>query len=215
MTVDQFTGYGDYDGDSDVSATDRAAAEVGGACRGSSPSGACRILDLDFDDDVEDDDLTLFDLLSSGLLAYSGRTSTNVDQPFGHQGLLFESEIFSYQNRMRNYLPDKRRFLQRDPLSEGPYGLIQHKLVHGGTSVLAEIAMRASDLYNFVPDRLNVYNYVSNSPVVMLDPSGGCSNIMLYTKPILTPPPSFNFGSPTGMQFYFDPFYNPYVHRWY
>jgi hypothetical protein len=47
-TVHEETAPGDYDGDQDLDSTDRAAAEVGGACRGSSPTGACSILDLDF-----------------------------------------------------------------------------------------------------------------------------------------------------------------------
>ena len=47
---------------------------------------------------------------------HPARTSTSVEQPFGHQGLLYEPEIASYQNRARQYNPAKRRFVQRDPL---------------------------------------------------------------------------------------------------
>jgi len=46
VTVYQETGPGDYDGDSDVDSTDRAAGEAGGASRGSNPSGSYRALDL-------------------------------------------------------------------------------------------------------------------------------------------------------------------------
>ena len=91
-TFNPETSFGDWDGDRDVDATDRAAAEVGGACRGSGPSGACRLLDLDFDDDVDDDDLDLFDDLPQGLARHPGRIASGVDQPFGHQGLVFEPE---------------------------------------------------------------------------------------------------------------------------
>ncbi|UCE61673.1 MAG: hypothetical protein JSU63_07975 [Phycisphaerales bacterium] len=114
MAVDGVTGPGDYDGDFHVGAADRAEAEVGGACRGSGPTGACRLLDLDFDDDVDDDDLDLFDDLPQGLARHPGRTTSGVDQPFGHQGLLFEPEIGSYQNRTRQLSPATMRFMQRD-----------------------------------------------------------------------------------------------------
>ncbi|UCE61658.1 MAG: hypothetical protein JSU63_07900 [Phycisphaerales bacterium] len=98
----------------------RSEGEVGGACRGSSPTGACRVLDLDFDDDVDDDDLDLFDDLPDGLARHPGRIASGVGQPFGHQGLLFEPEIGSYQNRARQY-DGKGRFMQRDALPRMRY----------------------------------------------------------------------------------------------
>ena len=79
-------------------------------------TGACRILDLDFDGDYDSDDATLFDALPQGLARHPGRASTGASQPFAHQGLLFDAEIGQYQNRHRQYDPAKRRFLQRDPL---------------------------------------------------------------------------------------------------
>jgi RHS repeat-associated protein len=47
-TVHQLGGYADYDGDGDVDANDRGEI-TGLTCGGASPSGACRVLDLDFD----------------------------------------------------------------------------------------------------------------------------------------------------------------------
>jgi RHS repeat-associated protein len=117
LTVDQETGYGDRDGDGDVDATDKGTP--GTDCTGT-VSGACRILDLDFDGDYDSTDATKFDNLPQGLARHPGRIATGVEQPFGHQGLLFEPEIGSYQNRRRQYDPGKRRFVQRDPLATRP-----------------------------------------------------------------------------------------------
>jgi RHS repeat-associated protein len=72
-------------------------------------------MDFDFDGDYDADDRTLFDALPGGTAQHPGRLASGVDQPFGHQGLLFEPEIGSYQNRARQYDPNKRRFMQRDP----------------------------------------------------------------------------------------------------
>jgi len=85
---------------------------VGVTCTGT-VSGSCRILDLDFDGDYDSSDATLFDSLPSGWQAREGLTASAVDQPFAHQGLLFEPEIGSYQNRARQYEPGLRRFAQR------------------------------------------------------------------------------------------------------
>ncbi len=148
MTVNQETGPGDYDGDGDVDSSDRAAGEVGGACRGADPSGACRVLDLDFDDDVDDADLTLCDSLPQGVATHPGRITTGVGQLFGHQGLLYEPEIGSYQNRARQYDPGKRRFVHRDPLA---------------------LKARAKSGYQ---DGLNLYQYVAGNPGNRLDPRG-------------------------------------------
>jgi RHS repeat-associated protein len=111
LTVDQKTGFGDRDGDGDVDSTDKGT--VGVTCTGT-VTGACRILDLDFDGDYDSTDATKFDALPQGLQRTPGRMATAVQQPFAHQGLLFEPEIGSYQNRARQYEPTKRRFVQRD-----------------------------------------------------------------------------------------------------
>ena len=114
LTVDQVTSYGDYDGDGDVDDTDEAA--IAGACAGANPSGSCRVLDLDFDNDVDASDATLFDALTQGAAKHPNMTASAVDFPFGHQGLYFDAEIGTYQNRHRQYDAPKRRFTQRDPL---------------------------------------------------------------------------------------------------
>jgi len=114
LTVDQDTGYGDRDGDGKVDSTDKGT--VGVTCTGT-VSGACRILDLDFDGDYDSNDATRFDALASGSQKRPGKQSTGLSQPFAHQGLLFEPEIASYQNRARQYDPAKRRFAQRDPMA--------------------------------------------------------------------------------------------------
>ena len=120
LTVDQETSFGDYDGDADVDSTDQAAYGGGGDCAVpmfSGVTGACRILDLDFDGTILSDDLSIFtNTLDWGFARHPGRMATSVSQPFAHQGLLHEPEIAGYQNRARQYDPVKRRFLQRDPL---------------------------------------------------------------------------------------------------
>jgi RHS repeat-associated protein len=149
-TVHQESGYGDYDGDGDVDATDEDAIQTGGACRGGSPPAACRVLDLDFDGDYDSADETLFASLDDGYMAHPGRRFTSLDEPFGHQGLLFDAEIGSYQNRARQYDPRFRRFMQRDP---GPR---MHQLT-------AQYA-----------DGPALYRPVSNNPGNVFDPFGLC-----------------------------------------
>ena len=71
LTVDQDEGdqggslnsYGDRDGDGIVNSTDKGT--VGVTCTGT-VSGACRILDLDFDGEYDSSDATKFDSLPSG-----------------------------------------------------------------------------------------------------------------------------------------------------
>jgi len=120
LTIHQETSFGDRDGDGDVDSTDKGT--VGTTCTGT-VSGLCRILDLDFDGDYDSTDATKFDALAQGNARHPGRLFTSVDQPFGHQGLPFDAEIGSYQNRARQYDPGKRRFTRRDPLqyNEGLY----------------------------------------------------------------------------------------------
>jgi RHS repeat-associated protein len=145
LTVHQSTGYGDRDGDGDVDSTDKGT--VGTTCTGT-VSGTCRILDLGFDGDYEATDATKFDSLAQGLQRNPGRLSTAVNQPFAHQGLLFEPEIGSYQNRARQYDPGKRRFAQRDPLA---------------------FSRSAQSTY---VDGMNLYSYGRYTPLSRNDPSG-------------------------------------------
>jgi len=79
----------DYDDDGDVDENDLAAATSSGPCWGSC-SGDCKRLPV----------------------VYNSR----LGNPFGHQGLVLDAEIGSYQNRARQYGPSVRRFIQRDPL---------------------------------------------------------------------------------------------------
>ncbi len=148
LIVHQSTGYGDYDGDGDVDTDDRNL--IAGACAGSSPGGACRILDINFDNTVDSSDTTLFDALPSGLQRTPGRIASGVDQPFGHQGLLFEPEVSNYQNRMREYDPKSNRFAQRDPL---PF--------------LAEFDPMLQYAFG-----MNVYEPYLSSPLNVQDPGG-------------------------------------------
>jgi len=151
---------GGYDEDNEVmgeppSTSDADYTAFTGVCAGYGPTGACRKLDLDFDGDVDTTDRDdYFMSLPHGLARHPGRTATAVDQPFGHQGLLFESEIGSYQNRARQYDPAKRRFNQRDQL------------------VFSEMP---SDVEWHYYDGLNLYGYVKSNPLQGLDPTGfGC-----------------------------------------
>jgi hypothetical protein len=122
VTVHQLGGYGDYDGDGDVDANDRGEI-TGLTCGGSNPSGACRVLDLDFDNDCDASDETVFDALPhTGTVVHPARRSSLLGQPFAHQGLLLDPEISSYQNRARQYHSGQRRFVQRDPLAEIKFG---------------------------------------------------------------------------------------------
>ncbi|MCH7719366.1 MAG: hypothetical protein IH988_00045 [Planctomycetes bacterium] len=145
MIVHQETSLGDRDGDQDVDSTDKGT--VGVDCTGT-VSGACRVCDLDFDGDMDAADHTLFDALPQGLSRHPGRTLTGVDQPFGHQGLLYEPEIGSYQNRARQYDPVTRRFLSKDPY------LWQN---------------RPSGGYQ---NGLNLFAYVEANPLRKTDPTG-------------------------------------------
>jgi len=112
IKVHQLTSYGDRDGDNHVDSTDKGTP--GTTCTGT-VTGACRILDLDFDGDYDSADASKFDALDQGISQHPGRRATGVDQPFGHQGLLYDAELVSYQNRLRQYDPAQRRLVQRDP----------------------------------------------------------------------------------------------------
>jgi RHS repeat-associated protein len=117
LAVNQETGFGDRDGDSDVDSTDKGT--VGVTCTGT-VSGSCRILDLDFDGDYDSSDATLCDALPQGWQGREGLIASAVGQPFAHQGLLFEPEIGSYQNRARQFSSTLSQYLSRDPLSSAP-----------------------------------------------------------------------------------------------
>jgi len=162
VTVHQETSYGDRDGDGDVDSTDKGT--VGVTCTGT-VTGAYGILDLDFDGDYDSADATLFDSLPSGLARHPGRFATGVNQPFAHQGLLYEPEIASYQNRARQYDPAKRRFVQRDPLDLG-----------AGTMNVYEY-VSANPLTQSDPSGLACCTHAADVPT---DVDGQCGHICHY-----------------------------------
>ncbi len=150
-------GWFDYDQDGDVDGTDVAAAGLGGACWQSS-SQACLCLDADGDGKVEYDDYAIISAYVSTLTADTqlqrvpAAPSTRRGNPFAHQGLLYDAEIASYQNRARQYDPKAKRFIQRDPLQ-----LMEHS---------PKIAMALEGL------DINSYSYVGNEPLSCVDPLG-------------------------------------------
>jgi RHS repeat-associated protein len=79
------------------------------------------VLDLDFDNDCDSSDETVFDSLPhTGTVVHPARRSSLLGQPFAHQGLFLDPEIGSYHNRARQYHPTFRRLLQRDPQAAIP-----------------------------------------------------------------------------------------------
>jgi hypothetical protein len=86
LTVHQLSSYGDRDGDGDVDATDKGTP--GTTCTGT-VTGACRILDLDFDGDYDTTDATLFDNLTPGNATHPGRrVRPHRDRRQGHSPML-------------------------------------------------------------------------------------------------------------------------------
>ncbi len=124
VTVDQESYFGDYDGDSlvtlaEVDSNTNGSLGVGDACWGSGPAGACRVLDFDFDDDVDAADKSVFDaLVSADTYRRPGRSTSALGHTRFHQGLILDPEIGSFNNRARQYAPALKRFIQRDPLPE-------------------------------------------------------------------------------------------------
>ncbi|MCP4589426.1 MAG: hypothetical protein GY842_01650 [bacterium] len=124
------TYFGDYDDDGDVDSDDADdLCSNGGECAcpmTASVSGDCRIFDFDCDGDLDNaDENTLEDLYAGRSAAMQNRripstTSSPAGNPFLHQGLAFDVEIGSYQNRARQYSPTHKRFMQRDPLGLRP-----------------------------------------------------------------------------------------------
>jgi len=196
VTVYQETGYGDRDGDGDVDATDKGTP--GSTCTGT-VSGECRILDLDFDGDYDNDDATKFDNLPQGLARHPGRIATAVDQPFAHQGSLYEPEIGSYQNRARQYDPAKRRFVQRDPLitrtvrlpsSAGAWQVCVGTRI--GCSEPPRSGSRAGSALagSGYQDGMNVYGYLRSSPLMGVDPLG--TDLWICSGKCLPGEPGYN-----------------------
>jgi RHS repeat-associated protein len=183
VIVHQLGGYADYDGDGDVDANDRGEI-TGLTCGGSNPSGACRVLDLDFDNDCDAGDETVFDSLPhTGTVVHPARRSSLLGQPFAHQGLFLDSEIASYQNRARQYGPGLRRFVQRDPL-----GVCVETPDIGPRPHIPERC--------FIPPpctpRTDLYPYVGGDPLDNVDPLGWaivrCGTVRCYCPSTMQPP---------------------------
>jgi RHS repeat-associated protein len=186
--VHQLTGFGDRDGDGLVDATDKGTP--GTTCTGT-VSGACRLLDLDFDGDYDSADATLFDALPQGLSRYPGRTFSGVHQPFAHQGLLHDPEIMSYQNRARQYEPTKRRFLQRDTIvfPDNGYGdalatycQLSMRKCQAGDSYSCTVVIDGCSSFGWLlnydsgpfgrPRFVHLYEYLDSNPTILFDPLG-------------------------------------------
>ena len=123
QTVDQETYWGDYDGDGLVTEdewdTDTdGQLDSGDTCWGSGPTGSCRLVDFDFDNDVDATDATrLAELDSTTTYRQPGQPYSAVGNTRAHQGLVYDAEIGSYSGRARQYGARLKRFMQRDPLS--------------------------------------------------------------------------------------------------
>ena len=128
--------FGDYDADglitlAEVDTSGNSEFGTGDTCWGSSPSDACRVLDFDFDDDVDNDDKTVFDaLVSATAYRQPGRTFSALGNTRLHQGLIYDAETGRYNDRHRQYASQTKRFMLRDPP------------IHGASSMLGAPAAR-------------------------------------------------------------------------
>ena len=106
-------------------------------------------MDFDFDNDVDATDATrLAELDSTTTYRQPGQPSSGIGNTRAHQGLSYDAEIGSYNNRTRQYAPQLKRFMQRDPLA------LRHRAPSG------------------YQDGMNLYQYIGASPPNRLDPSG-------------------------------------------
>ena len=128
QTVDQETYWGDADGDGLVTESEWDTDTDGqldsdDACWGSDPTGVCRLVDFDFDNDVDATDATrLAELDSTTTYRQPGQPYSAVGNTRAHQGLIYDAEIGSYNNRRRQYVASLKRFMRCDPLALIPYG---------------------------------------------------------------------------------------------
>jgi RHS repeat-associated protein len=143
----------DYEGDGDLDDLDIAAATSSGVCWGDY-SGDCRRLDADADGDIDADDydaiVAYADMLTSEneIQRVPAASRSMWGNVFGHQGLVLDTEIGSYQNRARQYAPKAKRFMQRDPL-------VFERSAESGYQ-----------------DGLNIYARSMHAPLKLFDPSG-------------------------------------------
>jgi RHS repeat-associated protein len=174
-TFDTYTINGDYDGDGDIDPSDDSELTT---CLSASPlPTACLTFDYDNDGDVDAADNTRFDEIWSGsgatdLTRQMGRTTSGNLFTYAHQGLLLDEETNSYQNRHRQYLPEKKRFAQRDPIA------------------LLSAGFRANQDY---ADGLSLHSYLSSNPIRYLDTAGLTTCGSGSTERLVPDNPGYNF----------------------
>jgi len=83
---------------------------------------------------------------AAGVELGSVRLSSAVGNVFGHQGLAFDAEKGSYQNRRREYAAGLGRFAQRDPLAQPLKGRARHRNVVGLYAYQGAHPTNASDV---------------------------------------------------------------------
>ncbi|GJM25784.1 MAG: hypothetical protein DHS20C16_21990 [Phycisphaerae bacterium] len=162
----------DYDDDGDVDADDYAVT-TNGTCNGTA-TGDCRRMDADADSEVDSTDQTT---ISNFLVSLTSDTeltripavmTSQRGNAFGHQGLVFDAELASYQNRARQYAPTVRRFIHRDPLAFVP---IAKSGFQDGQNVYMPVRGNPLRFRDF--RGLDVAN-ASNSDVWMFDSNCNC-----------------------------------------
>jgi RHS repeat-associated protein len=163
-----FAGGGD---DGDVDADDYAVS-TNGTCSGSA-AGDCRRLDANADGVVNSTDQTIIAAYiatldsDTELQRIPASAHSRRGNPFGHQGLVLDAELASYQNRARQYSPKAKRFMQKDPL-------MANAQAGGGYQ-----------------DGPNLYGYLRNAPFKLTDPeglTGGCCGPCAGVAALPAPP---------------------------
>ncbi len=148
-TFDTETINGDYDGDGDTDSSDNTELTN---CYGTA-TGACRIFDYDDNGTINVLDTLDFAALSptdSDVQRQPARRTSPNRFPFAHQGLVLDQETLGYQNRHRQYAPQQRRFMQRDPLCR-------------------ILDLPPASEYDESP---SLYTYAASAPASNVDPSG-------------------------------------------
>jgi RHS repeat-associated protein len=113
----------------------------------------------------------------------NGLVTSTVGNPFTHQGLSFDQEKGSYQNRHREYATGVQRFAQRDPDAAGPAQVKTDTPWMLGQAVCERgrgcryktiwtgriFTVRAGRGYQ---DGIGLYQYARSSPTARTDPTG-------------------------------------------
>jgi hypothetical protein len=208
----------DYDEDGVVDDFDLAAATTGGDCWNDydGQAGACKRLDANADREIDADDYNAIAAYVNSLPADADLQRTPSSSrslrgnPFGHQGLVLDAEIGSYQNRARQFAPARKRFMQMDALTASTKdpleatGILWEMLRESGLqeSALPFVSVSIIDIARqeslslsslllpaYLPgqgyhDGMNLYQYVTSSPLHHEDPEGlacrACGRCCLY-----------------------------------